>query len=355
MTREDVVRWSIALALAVGIWLAGWLMRRLVLAGVSHLARRTRTDLDELLLATLRPHVPIWFLLLGITVAVRYGTVGTEPIPWVDKSIVAGYLLSLTLALSSFLTRLVDSRSKQWSEALPATTLTRNAIRIVVIGLGALVVAGNLGIAIAPLLTALGIGSLAVALALQPTLTNLFAGFHIMLARHVRVGDFVELEGGHQGYITDIGWRSTLIRELADNLIIVPNSRIAEIIIKNYSLPAPPLAVLVQVGVAYGSNLDEVERVTVQTAREIQRTAAGADETFDPFIRYHSFGDSSINFTVILRAKQFAERSLITHEFVKLLQRGYAAAGIEIPFPQRVVHLPPGDGPLPVSPPAERA
>jgi small-conductance mechanosensitive channel len=339
MERDDILRWTIAAGLAVGVWLIGWLVRRFALQWVSMLSRRTPTDIDELLVGALRPHVPIWFLLLGIATAARYAYPGGPHVAWIDKGAMAAFLASLTLAASTFLGQLVAARAKRWPDTLPATTLTQNVVRIAVIVLGALVVLANLGIAIAPLLTALGVGSLAVALALQPTLSNLFAGFHITLARQIRVGDFVELEGGQQGYVADIGWRSTSIRELPNNLIVVPNARIAEIIVKNYALPESPQAALVQVGVAYGSDLEQVERVTIETARDVQRTVAGADESFDPFIRFHTFGDSSINLTVILRVKEFVDRYLVTHEFVKRLHRSFATAGIQIPFPQRVVHM----------------
>jgi small-conductance mechanosensitive channel len=162
------------------------------------------------------------------------------------------------------------------------------------------------------------------------------------LARKIRVGDFVELETGQRGYVVDIGWRSTQIRELPNNMVIVPNARIAEIIVKNFALPEAPQAALVQVGVAYGSDLEEVERVTIATAREIQQTVSGADEAFEPFIRFHTFGDSAVSFTVILRVKEFVDRYLVTHEFMKRLHRRYAEVGIEIPFPQRVLHFPEG-------------
>lgn len=342
MTQEDIIRWSIAVSIAIGTWIAGWLFQRVALRWLTRAFHRTRTELDDLLLGSLRPHVPLWFLLLGVGLALRYGDPGAANVALADKALFAVFLFSVTLALAAFLAAAVANRAKQWPGALPSTTLTQNAIRIGVIVIGSLVVMSNLGIEIAPLLTALGVGSLAVALALQSTLSNLFAGFHITLAQQIRVGDFVEIEGGQQGYVADIGWRSTQIRQLANNLIIVPNARIAEIIVTNHSLPESEQAALVQVGVAYGSDLDAVERVTVDTAREVQRTVSGAEPSFEPFIRYHTFGDSSIDFTVILRVKQFVDRFAVTHEFVKRLRRRYEEAGIEIPFPQQVLHLPEG-------------
>jgi small-conductance mechanosensitive channel len=339
MVRADVLRWVAAVGLALGCGLVGWLVRRMVAGRLARLFRRTDTDLDDALLGAVSPHVPFWFLALGVALGMRYAHADAGVVARVDRFALAAFLLSVTLALASFLTRVIASRTTRWPGALPATTLTQNAVRITVIALGLLVVLGNLGIAIAPLLTALGVGSLAVALALQPTLSNLFAGFHITLARRIRIGDFVELETGQQGFVADIGWRSTQIRELSNNLVIVPNARLAEVIVRNYSLPEGEQAALVQVGVAYGSDLDEVERVTIEAARETQRVVQGAVAEFEPFIRYHTLADSSINFTVILRVREFVDRYLVTHEFIKRLHRRYSEAGIQIPFPQRVVHL----------------
>ncbi len=333
------MRWVVAAALAAASGLLGWTVRRLVAGRLARLFHSSRTDLDDALLGAVAPQFPFWCLALGVIASVRYANPGAAVVARVDRLALAAFLFSVTLALSAFLTRVIANRSARWPGALPATTLTQNAVRISVIALGLLVVLGNLGIAIAPLLTALGVGSLAVALALQPTLSNLFAGFHITLARRIRVGDFVELEAGHQGFVADIGWRSTQIRELSNNLVVVPNSRLAEVIVRNYSLPEGEQAALVQVGVAYGSDLDEVERITIETARETQRDVSGAVPEFEPFIRYHTFADSSINFTVILRVREFVDRYLVVHEFIKRLHRRYGEARIQIPFPQRVVHL----------------
>lgn len=341
MSQETITRWSVGLAVALAVWLGGWLVGRLALRRLAAVLRRTPTDLDDLLLAAVRPRVPVWSALVGIVL-------GAQQAPLTDlarRVAVQGaevvFILSLTLALARFLGDAVRNKSARLSEALPAASLTQNLIRIVVIGLGLMVIAGQLGIAITPIVTALGVGSLAVALALQPTLANLFAGVHVTLARKIRVGDFVAIEGGGEGYVQDINWRSTQIRELPNNLIIVPNARLAEIVVKNYSLPETEQAALVQVGVSYASDLEQVERVTLEVARETLRDVAGGVPTFEPLARFHTFGDSSITFTVVLRVREFADRYLTTHEFIKRLHRRYAEEGIEIPFPQRVLHFKP--------------
>jgi len=125
---------------------------------------------------------------------------------------------------------------------------------------------------------------------------------------------------------------------LPNNIVLVPNSKLAQSILTNYYLPAKDLAVLVQVGVHYDSDLKHVEKVTCEVAKEIMKTVTGGIPEFDPFIRYHTFGDFSINFTVILRAKEFVDNYLIKHEFIKRLHERYRKEGIIIPYPIRAIN-----------------
>lgn len=339
MQQDDLIRWAIAVGIAVGVWFIGWIVTRLILPRIARLVQRSETRVDDLLLAAVRPHVPLWFLGIGILIATRQLGLDQQWVTMIDQLVKAGILLSITIAIASFLTSIIANRAVPWLAGLPSTGLIQGTVQIGVIALGALVILTNMGVAITPILTALGVGSLAVALALQPTLTNLFAGFYITLARQIRVGDYIELESGQKGYVTDIGWRTTTIRELPNNLIVIPNGKISEIIVTNYSLPEDEQSIVLQVGVSYNSDLPEVERITIEVAREMQQTVTGAKRDHEPFTRYHTFGDSSISFSVILRVETFVDRYLLTHEFHKRLHERYAKEGIEIPFPQRVVHL----------------
>jgi small-conductance mechanosensitive channel len=211
--------------------------------------------------------------------------------------------------------------------------------KILLFAIGGMLVLDNLGISLTPLLTTLGIGSLAVAIALQDTLGNAFAGLHIKADRPIEVGQFIRLDSGDEGYVERIGWRSTHIRMLPNKAAVVPNSKLVQSTIINYDLPDPEVAVLVQVGVHYDSDLRQVERVTCEVAKEIMGSVQGAVSSFDPFIRYHTFNQSSIDFTVILRAKTFVDNFLIKHEFIKALQARYRKEGIVIPFPIRTLEL----------------
>ncbi|HVL90155.1 MAG TPA: mechanosensitive ion channel family protein, partial [Actinomycetota bacterium] len=225
------------------------------------------------------------------------------------------------------------------SGVLPSSSIFINIARLIVFIVGFLVLLQTFGVSITPMLTALGVGGLAIALALQDTLANLFAGLQLLAAKKVRLGDFIRLDSGDEGEVIDINWRNTSLRQLPNNIVIVPNSRLATAIITNFHMPQTEMAVVFQMGVAYDTDLEHVERVTIEVATETMREVPGAIRTFEPFVRYHTFGDSSINFSVILRCQSYTEQYLLKHEFVKRLHKRYRDEGIEIPFPQRTLHF----------------
>ena len=157
--------------------------------------------------------------------------------------------------------------------------------------------------------------------------------------RPVRPGDYVKLDSGDEGYVHKIGWRNAMIRMLSGNMIIVPNSKLAQSIIINYHLPAKDMAVIVPVSVSYGTDLEKAERVTVRVSGHIQKTVQGAVADFKPFIRYSKFADSGIEFSVVLRVNEFVDQYLVRHEFIKALHAAYRKERIEIPYPKRDVYL----------------
>jgi small-conductance mechanosensitive channel len=339
MTAEQGRQWLTGIAVAGSVWLLGWLVLRLLLRPLTRLFRHTKTELDDILVVALKNHIPIWFLALGLAVGARWVPISAEALKWVDRTLVAVVILSASLALSTLLTQLLARRAAPGLDAVPVNTLIQNLIRALVLGLGLVILLGHLGVEITPLLTALGVGSLAVALALQPTLSNLFAGFHILLSRHVRVGDFVEMEAGQHGRVIDIGWRSILIQEMPENTYIVPNARFAEMVVKNYSFPGGEHSMPVEVTVSLESDLERVETVTLEVAREVADSVPGAVPGFEPTVQFRSFGDSGVRLAVILRVREFPERNLVAHEMVKRLHSRYRVEGIEVPYPQRVVRF----------------
>lgn len=202
-----------------------------------------------------------------------------------------------------------------------------------------MIIADKLNIEISPLVATMGIGGIAVALAFQESLTNFFAGFYLAMDKPIRVGDFVRLETGDEGFIEEIGWRSSRVRVLANNLTIVPNSRLAQSVVTNYYLPSTDMGLVIPVGVSYDSDLEKVEKVTIEVAKEVLAKTPGGVKNFEPFIRYNEFGDSNIKFSAILRVETFVDRYLVTHEFIKALKKRYDEEGIEISYPATKVYI----------------
>ncbi|QWK13047.1 MAG: mechanosensitive ion channel family protein [Aquificota bacterium] len=256
-----------------------------------------------------------------------------------DKALWVVFILSLSLLTSRLVALLLRMYMNRYRQEMPAVSLVVQASKVLVLLVGVIIALDKIGIAITPILTALGVGGLAVALALRDTLENLFAGFYVLASGQIKVGDYIRLEGGEEGFVEDITWRNTVIRQPSDNLIIVPNSKLSSSIVINFHKPDSELAVIVPVGVSYDSDLEKVERITIEVAKEVQKEVEGAVPDFEPFIRYTAFGDFSINFNVILRAKDVPSQHILRHEFIKRLKRRYEEEGIKIPFPIREVYL----------------
>lgn len=327
-----------SLAVFAALFGAGMAVRSVVFRTLQRFTGRTESLADDLVLgAALRPSV-LWIVAIAAHVAVGTSKLPAQTVDYVGRLLGALVILSVSLTLANIAALVFRSYAKRLE--LAATGLGETILRATILTLGIVMVLERLGVNITPLLTALGVGGLAVALGLQDTLANLFAGIHILLSKPARLGDYVKLESGEEGYVVDINWRSTQIRMLANNVVVVPNTKLSQSIITNYHLPEAELAVLVPVGVHYDSDLARVERVTMEVARDVMKNVTGGVPGFEPFIRYHTFGESSIDFTAILRGREFVDQFLVKHEFVKRLHARYAAEGIVIPFPIRTLDLP---------------
>ena len=199
-----------------------------------------------------------------------------------------------------------------------------------------------LGVNITPLVAGLGIGGLAVALAVQPTLSNLFAGTYILTEGVVSAGDYVEMANGISGYVVDVNWRSTRLQTWTNNLVVVPNSLFAETIITNYSKPEDPLDLVVACGVSYDSDLVLVEAVGLEVMRTVLQEHPGAEPESEPLFYYEAFGESNIDFYMVIRAQNRLAGFAVRSELIKRIHSRLAAEGITINYPVRTLRLPDG-------------
>jgi small-conductance mechanosensitive channel len=327
------------LAFILGGLALGWVFDRFILHEIRKIAARTQWEGHDVIIRGIHGMVILWFALAGVYGALH--SVEIRPVILTTGLMILRVIVifSVTIALARIAVGFVDLYSRKVGGAFLTTTLFSNITRIVVFALGLLVIFDSLGISITPMLTALGVGGLAVALALQDTLSNLFAGIHIIASRKLSPGDYIKIESGDEGHVTDITWRNATIRTFANNMIVVPNAKLSNSVVTNFYMPETKMAVPVTVGVSYASDLEKVERVTVEVAKQVMNDVEGGVPGSEPFLRYHTFGDSSINFTIYLYAREYNDLYLVKHEFVKRLHRRYQEVGIEIPFPIRTIYM----------------
>lgn len=328
----------IPLTTFVVVILCGFAVRKIILNRLAGWAGRTKSKIDDIVIESIRAPFMIWFMMLGLYLGFASSSLPEKAVALAGKILFVLGSLSVTLVLANISSEMIKLYSGKIHTGRPITSLTQNISRIGIFVIGALIILNSLGVSITPILATLGVGGLAVALALQDTLSNLFAGFHIIVSRQVRIGDYIKLESQEEGYVTDITWRTTKIKMLPNNIVLVPNEKLAKAIVVNYYLPDREMAVLVDLGVHYASDLAKVEKISCEIAKDVMKEVAGGVPDFEPFIRYHTFADFSIKFTVILRAKEFVDQYLIKHEFIKRLHERYAREGIVIPYPVRAIN-----------------
>lgn len=319
---------------------AGWLVRWLILKALRGWVARTQSRGGVVLLDVLAGPMLIWLVILAAHVAIQSSSMPPKLADRVAEILYFLWMVSVTLMATRLAGNLVRNFGDQVPGALPVTTLSQNLAQIGVLILGTVVVLDHYNYSIKTILTALGIGGLAVALALQDTLSNLFGGFYVAVARQIRLGDYVKLSTGEEGYVSDIGWRSTTIRSLNNNMIIVPNAKLAQAIVTNYYLPEKRMSASLQVGVSYRSDPDQVERVLLEVARAGTADIPGMLGDPPPAVAFDpGFGESSLGFTVSFTVAEFSNQFGVRNELKKRILRRFRQERIEIPFPTRVVHL----------------
>ena len=324
----------------VAILLVGAVGRRLLFKRLTALAAGTRWKFDDVLIESLRGPFLLWIVILGISVAARVSRLPAEVTFWSGKILLALWIVSLTLVFARLSARIVRTYGHTLQGALPVGTLSERLAGLLVGLLGLLALLNTFGISVTPVLTALGVGGIAVALALQDTLSNFFAGFYVSLAGQIRAGDFVKLETGEDGFVTDIGWRSTTLRTLPNNLIVIPNNKLAQSIVTNFYLPEKRMSLLISVGVSYDSDPEHVEKVLIDVASSAAGEIQGLRTDPAPFVRFiPGFGESSLDFTLICQVEEYTDQYLAQHELRKRIVRRFRQEGIEIPFPIRTLEI----------------
>ncbi len=282
-----------------------------------------------MLLRMLRLPSLFWVVILSLYLTVELSP--TKLLKYssvIEKVLISLLILSITSFFSNLLPELFQVYISKANLKFPRTGIVFVIIKLVVFVLGVITLLSYLGIQVAHFITTLGIAGLAISLALQGMLSNIFSGLNLIASRQIEVGDFVRLENGEEGYVEDITWMNTVIRRRDNNLVVVPNSRLVNSIVINYKKPTPSMNITVSIVISYSSDLEKAEKLALEVAREVQKTVEGADPNFEPFVRYSAFTEFGITLNITLRVLNPDDQFFIRHEFIKRLKKAYEREGI---------------------------
>jgi small-conductance mechanosensitive channel len=329
----------VALATALALFLLRYLAFR-VLRGY---ARVSKTKIDEFVIGSLRAPSVFWCVAIGLHVGLSLSDLPDKYTLYLSKAIDIIVILSISIAVANASGRMLENYIRTSSIPIPPTGLVYGSLKGIIFLVGLLFILHVLGISILPLITTLGIGGLAIALALQDTLANLFSGIQMLMEKSIRVGDYIRLEKGEEGYVEDITWRSARIRVASNNVVIVPNSQLAKSVVTNYSLPDRKMAISVRVPVSFDADPDEAERILLEEAGKAIGEVPGLLAEPAPVVRFSpGFGEGVLEFSVICQVESFSSQYLAQHELRKRMFKRLKREGLAASLPARIAN--PRDG-----------
>lgn len=333
--------------LAVGVIILTYIASRFIPAVLQffrkHITKKTKTELDDTLLKLLNVRLKkiIWvagiFFFIKVLKTLIHADItkyGNGFLYVITVFIIAGFI-------SSVLTAILDWYTNRWKNQInnqiqnEFTPLFRRLIIIIVYTISIIMILHYFNQNVSSIIVSLGIGSLAIALAAKDTLANMISGFMIMMDRPFRIGDRISLETGEFGDVHDIGLRSTKILTFENTLIIVPNQKIINEKLTNLSYPDPQIRVSVEVGVAYGTDLEKVKKILMN----ICESHPDVLDDPPPVAYFINFGASSLDFKLLCRVPKWELQWRVAEEIRMEIDRVFKKEGIEIPFPQHVVTI----------------
>jgi small-conductance mechanosensitive channel len=317
--------------------LVGFALTLLVLLFVRHLCikwlySRSRGDgtFGYVALETLRVPSVLWSIAAAVAIGLEMSIIPDKFTGRAATAIVAFLIASFCMVLASTTVRVLTLHGRRRGIALALSGLARTLIRVFIFTIGALALLRLYNVNIGPLLAALGVGGLAVALALQDTLANFFAGIHILIEEPIALGSFIRLSSGEEGVVTDIGWRTTRVRNGNNSVIVIPNTKITSGILVNYNLPDARLTAEVAVAVGHDADLDQVRRIALEETRNCDGVLA----TPEPNVFFNP-GPlvTHLQFTVVFSVAEFSKKGPVQSEVRLRIYRRLRLEGIPLPQP----------------------
>jgi len=337
--------WAKEILVAILIFAAFWLLAKFVryfmITWGPKFTSFTSTDLDDRILLRITPPTSILVISAGLYLAVK-----SLPLPEKAHIVASGALFVITIViLTNIFYRSLDEvlvwyagrLSERGSDGLDRQILplVEKLATIFLVGTALIIILKHFNYDILSLVTALGIGSLAIGLAAKDTLANMISGFTLMIDRPFRLGDRIQLSSGQSGDVQDIGLRSTKIKTLDNQLLIIPNSDLCNTILTNQAFPDVRAKGRINIGVAYGSDVDQVKQLLVQAALEVPDVLRDPP----PEAFFTSFGESALAMALFFWVDDYTKVFATTDRINTLINNRLGEQGIVIPYPTSIVHI----------------
>jgi small-conductance mechanosensitive channel len=327
LTRQQIASWTFPVFVFSVSVLIALAARHFLLLLLSRRARRY--DFSAVLLESVRLPSLLWCVAAALAIAIHNAEAPRALEYWAHKSLSAFVIISITVVIASVAVRMVSGYGERNKIPFAVAGLSRTLIYIIVFSVGLLMLLALFEVRITPILTALGVGGLAVALALQDTLANLFAGIHILVEEPISVGHFIELTEGQKGTVLDIGWRTTRIRTFGNNILVIPNQKITSGILTNYSLNDTRVIAEILIVAAHHADPNRIAAIAMDAAVDVEGALSEPAPVvlFDPgIVATHMQMKMLVHVTSIL------ERGRVQSQIRVRIHESFLREGI--PFPE---------------------
>ncbi|MEZ0323558.1 MAG: mechanosensitive ion channel family protein [Hydrogenothermaceae bacterium] len=318
-----------------------YILRLLTFKFISFITRKTKNELEDIILKQIRLPSIFWIFILSLHITLEFSHTLENHKSFIVKTINFMLILSITIFIANITKATLKKFIEDKNLPTAGSSLTFIIVEVLIYITGFLVLLSHLGVSITPLITTLGIGGLAVGLALKDTLSNIFSGVYILMEKRIDVGDFIELDDNKKGYVMDINWRTTTIKTLSNDLIIVPNEKLAQSIIVNRAKPVETYRVAIQINVSYETDIDKFEKVVMEEVNKfIEEDGEKVAKDQPVVLRFiPGFGSSSLNFTLYLFAKDYDASFYVESELRKRILKRLRGEKIEMPYNKMDIYI----------------
>lgn len=331
------------LVFAVMLGLA-WLLKTLLFKALDGLTGAASTNLDDTLIGALRWPARYWVVLVALVIAVA--DLDERDVPAriahaLSQIIFILLVISVALAVARVSIVWLQHSMRRSATGIEITTLTRSLIRVFWGVPAALIILRQVfSFEITPWLATLGVGGIAISLALRDTLANVFSGFYVSLSGQLKKGDYIRLDAGVEGYVADIHWRVTTLKTLSGNMVLIPNSKLSEAVLTNFSQPVKTLGITIPYNVDYATDLDLLDRVVLEEVSAAVGQIPGLLAQPAPSNQLNpGFGDFALAFSLNVSISEREVQSAVTDQLRRRLLKRFRAEGIRMPFPTRTVEI----------------